>query len=489
MQIVEHLREGLKRSYHITFPAEKVSLTYTEKYGALSRTAKVPGFRSGKIPVHVLKSRYHDRVKRDVLQDLLEQGTQKALEQAQGRTAATPRVEIEKEGDNQDLAFLVHMELLPDIQLKPYDALILERMVYEVASEDVERELNAMAQRFRDWQPAGKTHKAQKGDQISFKLQGTLDDKPLDFEGQQIHVLELGQGHLKGPEGHIIPGLAEALEGHKEGEAWDVPVSFPQDYPFPEWAGKKATFHVSVVAIKLPCPIDLSDAFAQKRGFDTLIELREALRHHLQKSFDERTFLHVKRQLLDALAGQYGDVPVPEDLTRQEFNNIWAEFNRYLQQGSEEGIATEASQKEYYQIAERRIRLGLVLSEIGHHNAITVTVEELSQAVAEAARQYPGQESEVVKFYKKNPQALQALQAPLFENKVVRFILSQNKIGVRKVSLAELEQAEEHLEAHAPVTKTPKKSPSKTSSSSAAQESSQESAGASPKRKKAKASS
>lgn len=439
MQISECLNEGLKRSWKVAFSEAVVAQTWQDKYLEVGKKARLPGFRPGKVPLSLLKQRYQNQVRGEVLEALCRQGARAVTMQAGGQPAETPRVEIEREEEGKALDLVVHLELLPAITLKPFDGFHLERLVCEVDPAAVEKELVSLGEAAQEWQKAGSGHAVAKGDRVTVRFRGAIDGKDMGFQDRPCGIVAGSQTGW----GESLPGVGKALEGRKEGDVWDMPVVFPKNHGAKEWAGKTASLNIRIENVETAVPVKVDDAFAQRMKHNSLVELRETLRHHLQSRTDERTFTLVKRALLDSLAEQYRDVLVPQGLVEKELASIWKEFEDFLKARGEPVPDDDATRKEYRAIAERRVRLGLVLAEIGQKEKVVVDKEELTRAVVAVAQRYPGKENEVFRFYRDHPEELKTVQAPLFERKVVQLVLSRNTLKTRTVTLDELDRAEE----------------------------------------------
>jgi trigger factor len=434
MQVTETLSEGLKRGFTIVVPAADIEGKRAGRLTELSKTVKLPGFRPGKVPMGVVKTRFGSAVMAEVLEESVNDATRQVLTDRGLRAATQPKVEVVKLEEAQDLEFKVELELLPDIALPDFATIELTRMKAAPAEEKVGEALEQMATRAREMVDVAETRPAAKGEVLVCDFVGKLDGEP--FQGGAANDMDIEVGG-----DGFIPGFTEQLEGMSPGESKTITVTFPAEYGAAELAGKEATFDITAKALKRPVLPAVDDELAKKFGFETLDEMKELIRGQIQREYDQVSRMRVKRQLLDALAAQ-ASFPIPETMAQGEFDAIW----QRLQQDRERGQIDEDDKAkdedtlkaEYQAIADRRVRLGLLLAEIGRSKAIEVTPDEMMRAMRAEASRYPGQEQQIMELFRKNPNVAETLRGPIFEEKVVDFILELAKVTNQDVTAEEL---------------------------------------------------
>ncbi|HEY2621093.1 MAG TPA: trigger factor [Acetobacteraceae bacterium] len=444
MQVTETLSEGLKRAYTVVVPAADIETKRAARLANLGKTLNLPGFRPGKIPATVVRQRYGTAVNAEVLEQSVTEATQQVLTERGLRPALQPKVDVvslDVAGDaGKDLEFKVELELLPEITLPDFGTIQLTRMKVEAAPETVDKALADIAQRNRTLEAIAPEELGDRGaapgEVLTVDYVGRIDGTEFPGgTGKDIEVEIGGTG--------FIPGFSEPLEGVKPGESRTTEVSFPADYGVPTLAGKAATFEVTAHALSravVPAP---DDELAKKLGFDDLAAMREMVTRRLQNEYDQLARLRLKRELLDALA-EVTRFASPEGMVEQEFSQIWQRLETDRQAGrldeDDKGKDETTLKADYRAIAERRVRLGLLLAEIGRVNSITVAQDEMTRAMRAEAMRYPGQEQNVFEFFRQNPRATDTLRGPLFEEKVIDFILELAKVEEKTVTLEELSQ-------------------------------------------------
>jgi len=445
MQVTETLNEGLKRKLSVTIPASDLASRLDAKLGELKDKANIKGFRPGKVPVAHLKKVYGRSAMSEVLQDAINSGVQKTLAEREERTAMQPKVDLTEDQDvingildgSADLSFDITYEVLPAIELMDFKSISVEKPVVDIADEQVEAELKRVYLSNRKYTDKGDDAVVADGDRIGLTFVGTIEGVPFEG-GSSDHA------HLIVGSGDFIPGFEEQLVGMKKGETREIPVTFPESYGNKDLAGKQAKFQVTVLHADAPEDGELTDEFAKTLGVDDLAALRAAVRQQMANSLESMSRQRVKRQILDALDDGH-KLDVPQDLVEAEFDTIWRrithEIEHHGRSFEDEGTTEEKAREQYRRIAERRVRLGLVVAEIGNRNTIEVTDEEHQQALIAEVRRFPGQEQEVYDYYRKTPQALAGLRAPIFENKVVDFVAELAKKTEKKMSREELAAA------------------------------------------------
>ena len=441
MQVTETSSSGLKRELKVVVGHSELSDRFTARIDEVKGQIQLKGFRKGKVPLAHVKKLYGRSVMAEVVQQAVEETSRKAVQDRNERPAHQPNIdftedkeEIEKVLSGQgDLAFTMKFEILPSITVADLSALKLEREVADVADEAVDKAVADLVERSIKHEPEAE-RTAGKGDRLTIDFVGRIDG--IEFEGGKGEDVQLVVG-----EGQFIPGFVEGLEGAKAGEERLVKVKFPDDYPGKEVAGKDAEFTVSVKEVAKPVRPDVNDEFAKTLGAQSLDHLKELVRGKIAGEYASVARMKIKRQALDALDKAH-DFALPETLVNGEFEGIWRQFSQSLQSEgktiADAGKPEEELRTEYLRIAERSVRLGLVIGEIGDKQKLQVSQDELKRALIEQARRYPGQERMVYEYYEKNPAALVELRAPIFEDKVIDHILEVAKPAEKKVTPEEL---------------------------------------------------
>ena len=442
MEITETLSDGLKREFQIQVPAADLEARLTERLGELKDKVQLRGFRPGKVPMAHLRKLYGKAVMAETIEALIRELNAKVVTDHGLKLAMEPKVTIPNEetevakviGGQSDLAYTLAVEVLPKIELADFKGIKLERPVGEVTDAQVGEALERIAEQNRPFAAKGEGGKVEKGDRVVIDFTGTLEGAP--FEGGTGGDVGVNVGS-----GTFIPGFEDQLIGMAAGETRQVKVTFPSNYMNAQLAGKDAEFNVTAKTVEAPGTVSVDDAFAKQLGLDSLDKLKEAVKGRLQQEHAGLSRQRVKRQLLDKLDEMH-KFALPPTLAEEEFKNVWNAVESDLKaQGrsfADEGTTEEKAREEYRGIAERRVRLGLVLAEIGERNKIAVTDEEITRAIVERARQVPGREQEVWEFYQKNPGALASIRAPIFEEKVVDFLLELATVSEKQVSREEL---------------------------------------------------
>ena len=439
MQVTETLSEGLRRGYTVVVPASDIEGKRTARFGELARTLRLPGFRPGKVPAGVVRQRYGREVMAEVLQQSVDDATRQVLTDRGLRPVGEPRIALkstlEPGPSATDLEFTVDMELLPEIALPDFAALSLERLKAEPTDEAIDKALGEIAKRQRELVDMTEDRGARTGDVLTVDFLGKVDGEAFDRGAGEDMSVEIGAAGF-------IPGFSEQMEGMRPGEHRVIDVTFPAEYQEASLAGKAATFDIDCKAIKVGVEAPLDDALAQKLGFDEgMSKLREVLAGQMQREYDGLSRMRLKRALLDALAEQ-ASFAAPETLVESEFRQIWDRVEADMKSGrgddEDAGKDPDVLRAEYRAIAERRVRLGLLLSEAGRGAGVTVGQDEMVRAMRQEAGRYPGQEAQVMEFFRKNPQASDTLRGPIFEDKVVDYILELAKVEERTVSPEEL---------------------------------------------------
>ena len=447
MEITETLSDGLKREFQIQVPAADLEARLTERLGELKDKVQLRGFRPGKVPMAHLRKIYGKAVMAETIEALIRELNAKVVTDHGLKLAMEPKVTIPNEetevakviGGQSDLAYTLAVEVLPKIELADFKGIKLERPVADLTDAQVSEALDRIAEQNRPFAAKGEGGKVEKGDRVVIDFTGTLEGVP--FEGGTGGDVGVNVGS-----GTFIPGFEDQLIGMTAGETRQVKVTFPSNYTNEHLAGKDAEFKVTAKTVEAPGTVAVNDAFAKQLGLESLDKLKEAVKGRLQQEHAGLSRQRVKRQLLDKLDEMH-KFALPPTLAEEEFKNVWNAVDSDLKaQGrsfADEGTTEEKAREEYRSIAERRVRLGLVLAEIGERNKIAVTDEEVSRAIVERARQVPGREQEVWEFYQKNPGALASIRAPIFEEKVVDFLLELATVSEKQVSREELLKEDE----------------------------------------------
>lgn len=465
MQVTETLNSGLKREIKVVVPAKDLEAKLSERLEGARSKARINGFRPGKVPQAHLRKMYGKSFMAEVVNEILSDSSRSILADRGEKSATQPEVvmsEDEKEAEQvldgkADFVFTLNYEVLPKIEIKDTSSIAVTREVVDVSDEEVEEQVKRVASSAQTFEP--KKGKAENGDRVTMDYSGKIDGVAFDGGTDTGATLVLGSGQF-------IPGFEDQLVGVKAGEERQVKVTFPEDYGAAHLAGKEAVFDVTVSEVGKAAELEINDETAKKLGIESAERLRQVIREQIESQYGNFTRQKVKRQILDALDGEY-QFETPERLVNAEFNNIWAQINNDLQQAgrtfADEETTEEEAREEYRKLAERRVRLGLVLSEIGEKAGIEVTEEELQRAVYDQVRRYPGQEQQVYEFLRKTPDAVANLRAPIYEEKVVDHLLGTINVTDKKVTKEELMAEDEAGEEKAKPAKkaAPKKAAKK----------------------------
>lgn len=442
MQVTETVNSGLERKLSITIPSKDLVSRQDERLADMKSKANLKGFRPGKVPMTHLKKMYGRSVMSEVLQDAINAGVQETLNERDERAAAQPKIDLpeEQEGIDKvldgegDLAFEVSYEVLPPIELMDFKTIKLDNPVVDILDEEIEKEMNRFFLNNREYEDKGDAGVVAEGDKLGLKFEGKIKGEPFEG-GSSDHA------HLIVGSGDFIPGFEEQLIGVKKGESKQVEVTFPKDYGNADLAGKKATFDVDVLHIDAPKVTELNDEFVTSIGMENVAALRDAVKGQMEEALKSLGKQRIKRQVLDALDAGH-KFEIPSQLKEDEFKTIWDrvmhEVNDHGKSFEDEGTTEEKAKAQYEKIAERRVRLGLVVAEIGNKNEIEVGDEEMQQALIAEVRRFPGQEQQVYDYYRQNPDAIAGLRAPVFENKVVDFVAELAEKTDKKVTREEL---------------------------------------------------
>ncbi len=443
MQVTETLSEGLKRAFDVVLPAADIEAQRMSRLAELAKTLTLPGFRPGKVPMPVIKQRFGTAVMAEIVEQSVSEATRKVFEERGLRPAMQPRIDLTDAAaaakPGNDVAFAVTLEILPEIALPDFAAIALERLKAEVDDAAIAKVLADMAGRQRTLEPVAEARGATPGEVLTVDFIGRTDGVAFPGgTGEDMEIEVAGEG--------FIPGFTEQIEGLAPGETRTITVRFPEDYGVADLAGKEAAFEITAKKLARALLPEIDAAFAERIGFESLDELRETISQQIGREYAQLSRLNLKRQLLDRLAEQVS-FPVPEAMLTAEFDQIWQriEADRKAGRLAPEDAAKddETLRAEYRAIAERRVRLGLLLAETGRINGITVSQDEMTRAMRAEAARYRGQEAQIFEMFRKNPNLAETLRGPILEDKVVNFVVELARIEERTVSAEELSKAVE----------------------------------------------
>jgi len=447
MQVTETLADGLKHEFQISVPASDLDAKADARLVDLKDKVRLNGFRPGKVPVSHLKKVYGRSVMAETIDQTIRDTNSQIFTERGFRLATEPKITMPTEqkavedilAGKSDLTYTVSIEVVPPIQLADFKSFTVEKPVAEVTDADVDEAIKRIADQSRAFADKGEGAKAETGDRVTISFKGTINGTP--FEGGTGEGIQVTIGSNT-----FIPGFEERLLGVAAGETRTLKVPFPKNYASEKLAGQPAEFETTATLIEAPQDTAINDDFAKTLGLESLDKLKEAARQQLTAQFASATRQRVKRMLLDRLDESHR-FEAPPSLIDEEFNLMWNSIKAEMESSGktfvDEDTTEEAAREEYRKIADRRVRLGLVLSEIGEKNKITVTEEEVNRAVIERARQMPGREKEVWDYYRNNANALAQLRAPIYEDKVVDFILELANVTEKKVTREDLYRDEE----------------------------------------------
>jgi trigger factor len=445
MQTVETLNEGLKRAFRITIPARDIDARVDQELKKVAPQVRMPGFRPGKVPANLIRKMHGASLQAQALQEAVQDGVQQLLSEQNIRPAMQPAVALEEGGDQgKDAVVTVEVEALPDVPEAKTEGLKIERLKAEPTQEAIDEAVMRLAEGQKSFDPAPAKHAAAMGDLVIIDFEGKVDGEPFEGGKGEGMSVELGSGRL-------IPGFEDQLVGAKANQELTINVTFPEDYNVDYLKGRAATFDIVVNEVQTPKPMKADDEFAKSMGLEGIDQLRELLKGQVEQELNGLTRTHMKRQLLDQLASAH-DFPVPETMVDAEFEQIWQQLEHEASHEEDPAAARAEMEKErgdYRSIAERRVRLGLLLSEIGQKNGVQVSQQEMNQLIMQAAQQYrPEERQRFAEYINSEPMAAAQLRAPLFEDKVVDHLFSIAEITDRTVSRADLEAAIESEDGH-----------------------------------------
>ena len=440
MQVTEKLSEGLKRELQITIPAKELETKLMDRMVDLKDKVRINGFRPGKVPLSHIKKTYGRSIMAEIVQETVTKSSEETLEDRGERAAMQPQLDMTEDENEanqildgkKDLDITMSYEIMPSFEVGDLSGVAVEKLVAEVAEEEVMAEIHKIGEQSRPFEE--KKGKAKDGDRITMSYLGKIDGEAFEGGADENGQIILGSGQF-------IPGFEEQLIGKKAGDESVVKVTFPEEYGAAHLAGKEALFDIVVKEVAKPGELVIDDEFAKNLGLESLEKLKEIFTTQVGNQYEAASRQKVKRQLLDQLDEKY-DFELPPTMLEQEFQGIWDQVMKDLEEAKktfeDEETTEEEARKEYMKIAERRVRLGLVLAEIGDKNKIQVSDEEMRHAILQQAQQYPGQEKEIFEYFQKNPEQLAGIRAPIFEEKVVDYILELATVSEKKVSKEEI---------------------------------------------------
>ncbi|MEM8986797.1 MAG: trigger factor [Pseudomonadota bacterium] len=435
MEVIEKQNEGLSRAFTVKVSAADLDARLMTRLEEIKPQVNLKGFRPGKAPMSFLKQRFGKGVMGEIVQDLINEQNDKMLEERNLRPAQQPHVQFESDMEKvasgaSDLEYEVQVEILPEFEPADVSGMALERKVADIPEEDVEAALNELAAQQRTYAARDDGAASEDGDALDIDFVGRVDGEEFDGgKGEDVRIV-LGSKTF-------IPGFEDQLVGAKAGDSKTISVTFPEDYGADHLSGKDAEFDVTVKTVSAPEEATIDDEFAKKLGVDDLAALKETLQKRLESDYAQLSRSHIKRALLDKLDDAH-DFELPKGMVDAEFDQIWKQVEASEKDEEDKDKSEDELKEEYRKIAERRVRLGLVLAEIGRKADIDVPQEDLTRAMVEQARQYPGQEKQIFEFYQQNPNAMAQLRAPIYEEKVVDYILELADVTETKVTKEEL---------------------------------------------------
>lgn len=440
MKVKEIKQEGLSHELEITVPANDIDKHVQARLIEVGKTAKQPGFRPGKMPMEMLRKRYGRAVMGEVLETAVNDATQQVMKDKKLRPAMQPKIEVKEFDEGKDLVFSLKVDVLPDFTVMETKGLKIDKPLAKIEDKEINEALERIAGQSKGSKKISGDRATKKGDFVVMDFHGRTKDDNVEHQGMHAHghKLELGGGQF-------IPGFEEQLIGKKAGEKIEVEVTFPKDYQAKNLAGRVAIFDVEIHEIHEPSKAEINDDFAKELGFDDEGALRDAVKHQLTSDYANQTRLKMKRQLLDALDDGH-KFEIPQSMVDAELAGITQQIEMERKNNPDAEELTEEEKEELASIAERRVRLGLVIAEIGQQENVTIGNQELQRAVITEAQKYPGQEKMVFEFYQKNQQMLENLRAPLFEEKVVDILFERANITEKEISIEELMKDEDDEE-------------------------------------------
>ncbi len=427
----------LKRAFNITVNAGDIDLQVDEKLEQISKTLKMPGFRPGKVPMKLVKKNYKKNVMGEVLEDVVKKSSAEALAKEGLRPAVQPKIEVVDFSEGKDLKYKMEFEIMPDVPEMDFSKITIEKPTAETGDKEIDEAIGKIVENSKHFHAVKKDRAAKKGDAVLIDFKGFIDGEVFEGGEAENHQLELGSGNF-------IPGFEEQLIGLNKGDNKDVEVSFPEDYHAEHLAGKPVKFEVKIHEVQEVHVKKADDEFAKGLGLKDLADLKKSIKEQMDGEINQACRNIAKKELFDNL-DEISNFSVPAEMVRLEFDSIWEQVKKAKEADpdSEEFKKSDDDlEKEYQKMAIRRVRLGILLSDLGHKNDIAVANNELQQAVMSEARRYPGQEAQVIEYYQQHPEHIEALKGPILEEKVVDFILEKVNVKEKKLSIEELRNLE-----------------------------------------------
>ena len=456
MKVKEEKSKGLTKKYNITIEAADFAAAVDKKLEEVIKDIKMPGFRTGKAPKAMIEKKYRPSVLGEVLDDMVRDAVNHVIAENKLRPAVQPDIKLDKFEDGKDIEFTMEAEVLPEIELGDFSKISLKKYTAKVPAEDVEKAVQQMASMRRNTNKVEKARAAKKGDVVVIDFVGSIDGVEFNGGKGNDYPLELGSNSF-------IPGYEDQLIGHKVGETVDVKTSFPENYHAKDLAGKEALFVTTIKELREYTPVEINDDFAKSVGAKDLADLKSNIEKRIAEDYEMASHLKLKRELLDALDKEY-KFEIPQKLVDAEYEAIEKQYQNAKANNRLDESDKNRDEKdilaEYKDIALRRVKLGLLLSEVSNKENLTLTADDLNKAIMNEAKKYPGQEKMVFDYYVRNKEAVEALRAPAFEEKIIDYIISKTQITETEVSVAELYNFDD--EAANGATKTAKKTTKKS---------------------------
>ena len=434
MKITENKSKGLVKSFKVIVPVDEFNTEYKQKLVETIKKVKLPGFRPGNTPVNIVEQKYGQAIRGETAEDIVQKASRQAMTENKLRASSAPKINVDKFENDKDFEFSIEVEVLPEIKAVDFSKIKVEKLVADATDAEVDKALKRLASTQRETEIISEKRPTKDGDVVVIDFKGTIDGQEFRGGSGKDFYLALGSKTF-------IPGFEEQLVGKNVGDKVSVNVSFPVEYHVKELAGKPAVFETTIKEIRKYKEASLDDDFAKNFGQKSLGELKTIIKNELTKEYDNVSKIHLKRSILDALVPSC-EFEVPPSMVEAEFNSIWKQFEMAKANGqldeSEKKAKEEDLKKEYKDIAIRRVKLGLLLAEIANQNNIRLKQEDVQKAFQAELARYPGKEKEITEFYRKNPRAIEAIQAPLFEEKVVNFIAEKIQVTEKKMTPEEL---------------------------------------------------
>lgn len=446
MRVLAESSKDLRHEFKVEIPTQEIEAQVEKSLLEYGKTAKVPGFRSGKIPISVLKQRFDEGARKDVIDKAVKNSVLTILKDKSLRPATNPKVDALEYAAGKDLTYTLEIDVLPEFKVKDASGLKVNKLVVKLTDKDIDEHLLKLLAAQNRTSKVEKARKSKVGDTVVIDAIASHPDFDASEQGFEAFHIQLGKSHLE--------PFEQALTGKQVDDTVDIEFTLPENFPNKPFAGKTLSYKTTIKELREPLKPELSEEIAKEFGFKDLEELRAEAKKQLEQSIEQPTFLYSKRQVLDGLASQY-DFKLPQSLLDQEFNVIWQDAMAEIDHEVEHDGKAKPSEKEleklkkqYHELAERRVRLGLVLSEIAKENKVSVPKEKIAQAVMQAAKQHPGHEKEALEFYFKDPDANAQIRAPLLENEVISFLMGQAKVTEKEVTIDQFKKELEKLGDH-----------------------------------------